>query len=161
MPDKPIFEEIFNEDIDVDRYLKDGAILARIFLEVQSNDRYAAERALKRTVFDNLSNEMGVNLIYVKLYDILKEKEKEFFSGVAEIKLLTRDFRSIATVAMKYGPSAIEIIEPDKVTLKMDEMLSLLADISEISQSFSSHFTALLKDDERRALYQKIIQGVE
>lgn len=159
MADKPILEKTFDSDIDIDKRLRSGAVLARIFLEVQGNDRDAAERALDRTIFDSLSKEKDVDLIYVKLYDILKDKDREFFSGVAEIKLITRDFRSLATVSMKYGPSAVEIIEPDKVTLKMDEMLSLLADISEISQSFSSHITALLKDDERRAFYQKIIQG--
>ncbi|MBN2013772.1 MAG: hypothetical protein JW778_01195 [Candidatus Altiarchaeota archaeon] len=159
MADKPIMEQIFNEGIDVDAYLKDGAILGRLFIEVQSNDREAAEKALKKTIFEGLAGEKHVKLMYAKLYDIQKYKDKdsEFFSGVVEIKLLVMDFRWFVSVVMRYGPSAIEIMEPDKVTLSMDEMQSLLADVSEIAQTYSSKIISLLKDDERKKLYGKIL----
>lgn len=159
MPDEPIIEKEFNEGLDVDKYLGDGAILARIFVEVQANDREAAERALQRTIFDSLAAEGPVKLLHAKFYDIRKDKDMDFFSGVVEVKLLFMDFRAFVSVVMRYGPSAIEIIEPDKVSLTLDEMQSLLADVSEITQSYSSKIIALLKDDERKKLYEKMLQG--
>lgn len=157
MADDPILEKRFNEGIDVDKYLRGGAILARLFIEVQSNDRDAAEKALNRTIFDSMSNEKYVKLIYVKFYDIRKDKEMESFSGVAEVKLLVMDFRWFVSVVMRYGPSAIEIIEPEKITLSLDEMQSLLADVSEFSQTYSSRIISLLKEDERKKLYQQML----
>ncbi len=159
MPDSPILEKRFNEGLDVDKYLKDGALLSRLFIEVQSNDKDAAETALKRVVFDGLSNEKSVKLIYAKLYDIRKDEELDFFSGVVEIKLLVMEFRWFVSVVMRYGPSAIELIEPNEVTLTMDEMQSLLADVSELTQAYSSKIMSLLKDDERKELYGKMLSS--
>ena len=157
MVDTPILEERFNEGIDIDKHLRSGAILGRLFIEVQSNDREAAENALHRTIFEGLAKESEVKLLYVKLFDILKDPAQDFFSGVVEVKLLVSDFRWFVSIVMRYGPTAIELIEPDRVTMSLDEMQSLLADVSEISQTFSSKILSLLKDDERKDLYGKIL----
>ncbi len=157
MADKPILEKVLNEDIDIEKYVRDGGIFARLFLEVQGNDGDAAKKALDRTIFDSLGNETPVTLLNVKFYEIQKDEEKGFYSGVVEVKLLLRDFRWFVNVVMRYGPSAIEIIEPQEVHMKMDEMQSLLADVSEISQTYSSQIFALLRDEERKAIYEKML----
>ncbi len=157
MKDKPILEKRFNEDLDVERLIEEGSILARIFIEVQGNDKETAHKALERTVFDSLRNEEHVNLLNVKFYELVKDKGGDFYSGVVEIKMLVKDFRWFVNVVMRYGPSAIEIIKPEEVHLSLDEMQSLLADVSELTQTYSSQIFALLKDDERRAIYQKML----
>ncbi len=157
MAEEPLIDKLFNEKIDVPRRVKEGSILAHIYIEVQGNDKEAAKKALEATVFDNLLEEKYIDVLRVKFYDIRKDKDQEFFSGVAEIKFLSRDFRWFVSVVMRYGPSAIEIIEPHQVNLTLDEMHSILADISEISQAYASQIMALLKDDERRELYQKMM----
>lgn len=159
MSDKPILEKNFNEDLDVERYLREGSILARIFIEVQGNDKDACQKALERTIFDSLANEDPVKLLNVKFYELEKDKEGEFFSGVVEVKLLLRDFRWFISVVMRYGPSAMEIIEPNSVKLNLDEMQSILADVSELSQTFSSKILSLLKDEERMAIYEEMLKG--
>jgi len=159
MKDKPILEKRFNERIDIDKRVREGSMLTRLFIEVQGNNKELAEKALENTIFNAMANERDVDLLYVKFYDIRKDKNHEFFSGVVEVKLLTRDFRTLVSVVMRYGPTAIELIEPDKITMKMDEMQSLLADVSEICQAYSSRLLALLKDEERRDLYQRIINS--
>ncbi|HIE33580.1 MAG TPA: hypothetical protein EYP86_00365 [Candidatus Altiarchaeales archaeon] len=159
MKDKPILEKRFNEGIDIDKRVREGSMLTRLFIEVQGNNKELAEKALENTIFNAMANERDVDLLYVKFYDIRKDKDQEFFSGVVEVKLLTRDFRTLVRVVMRYGPTAIELIEPDKIAMKMDEMQSLLADASEICQAYSSRLLALLKDEERRDLYQKILSS--
>lgn len=161
MADKPLLEREFNTDLDVDRALSEGSILARLFIEVQGNDKDACQKALERTVFDNLSAEQSVDLLNVKFFELQKDEEKGFFSGVVEIKLLFRDFRWFINVVMRYGPSAIEIIEPHEVKLGLDEMQSILADVSEMTQTYSSHIMALLKDEERKKVYMNLLKGSE
>ena len=156
MADEPLIEKRYNEKLDVPKRIKEGSLLARIYIEVQGNDEKAAKKALESTVFGNLLEEKYVDVLYVKFFNIQKDKT-ESFSGVAEVKLLTRDFRWFASIVMRYGPSAIEIIEPHKVTLTLDDMHALLADMSEISQSYVSQIMILLKDDERRMMYEKIL----
>jgi len=158
MTDKPILEKDYGEDVDVDKELSEGSILARMFIEVQGNDKDTCQKALERTIFDSLANEAAVTMLNVKFYELTSEPDKSFFSGVVEVKLLFRDFRWFVNVIMRYGPSAIEIIEPHQVKLGLDEMQSLLADVSELSQTFSSQIFALLKDDERKAIYDRMLK---
>ncbi|RLI93099.1 MAG: hypothetical protein DRO90_01025 [Candidatus Altiarchaeales archaeon] len=155
--DKPILEKRFNDKIDVERRVREGSILTRLFIEVQGNNKEIAEKVLENTIFHMLANEDDVDLIYAKFYDIRKDKSQMFFSGVVEVKLLTRDFRTLVNIVMRYGPSAIELIEPYEIRMSMDEMQSLLADVSEIVQAYSSKLLALLKDEERMTVYQRII----
>ncbi len=159
MTDTPLLEKTFNEGLNVNSRIKEGAILARIFIEVQANDKEAAENALQRTVFDSLAGEKEVKLIHVKMFEFRKDEETEIFSGIAEIKLLIRDLRWFVSVVMRYGPSAIEIIEPNSITLSMDEMHDLLIDISGMSQTLSSQLFALLRDDERKAIYNRMLSN--
>ena len=49
MPDKPLLEKTFNEDADVDKLINEGCMHARLFMEVQGNDKDACQKALERT----------------------------------------------------------------------------------------------------------------
>lgn len=161
MSNEPLIDRRFNEDIDLSKKLSGGSILARAYIEVQGNDQEAAEKALETTVFGNLLGEKYVDVLRVRFFDIREDESGDYFSGVAEIKFLVRDFRWFISIVMRYGPSAVEIIEPHSVNLSLDEMHSILADVSEVSQSYASQIMSLLKDDERRRLYQKILSEAD
>jgi hypothetical protein len=161
MADKPILEKEFNVELDVDKAISEGSILARLFIEVQGNDKDACQKALERTIFDSLSAEQSVDMLNVKFFELTKDDEKGFFSGVVEVRLLFRDFRWFVNVVMRYGPSAMEIIEPHEVRMGLDQMQSILADVSEMSQTFTSQILSLLKDEERKKLYTDMLKGSE
>ncbi len=157
MADTPILEKEFNQGLDVEGRIKSGGILARIFMEVQGTDEDAAKTALEKTIFENMNSERNVKLLEVKFYKINKDEEGEFYSGVVEVRLISDDFRWFVSLVMRYGPSAIDIIEPEEVHLNLDEMQSILADISEISQTYSSKIFSMMKDEERMELYKKMM----
>ena len=160
MSDKPIVEKSFNEELDVEKMVKEGGVLARLFLEVQGNDKDAAQEALESTVFKQMAAETQVKLLEAKMFDILPDEEKkESFSGVVEVKVVAVDFRWFVNYIMRYGPSAVEIMQPEEVTLKGDEMHSLVSDVSEIVQTYSTRILSMLKDDEGRELYNKLVKG--
>jgi len=161
MGSEPLIDRRFNENIDVSKKIREGSILARGFIEVQGNNKAAAEKALETTIFGNLVGEKYVDVLRVRFFDIRKDESEDFFSGVAEVKFLVRDFRWFISVVMRYGPSAVEIIEPHSVNLSLDEMHSILADVSEVSQSYASQIMSLLKDEERKKLYQKILSEAD
>lgn len=156
--DKPIIEKSFNEDLDIGKKLDEGGIHARIYLGVQGTDMEASKKALENTIFQRLRNEENISLLEVKMFDILKE-EGEFFSGVSEIEFIADEFRWFAGIIMKYGPSAVEIIEPQKVTLDSPQMHSLVADIADFTHMYSQQIMEMLKNPERQALLQKILEA--
>ncbi|MFH1404036.1 MAG: hypothetical protein ABIH11_07195 [Candidatus Altiarchaeota archaeon] len=158
MGDKPILERQFNEDLDIEAKLGEGGVIARLYLEVQGNDKEAAQKALESTIFEKMNSEPMMDLLEAKLYDIEESEDKKFFSGVAEVKLIADDFRSFINVSMRYGPTAIEIIEPDEVSLDLDKMHAIAGDVSSMMQLFSNQIISMLKDPERAALYRQMIE---
>jgi len=161
MKDKPIVEKSFNEELDVDKLIREGGLHARLYLEVQGNDKEASKKALESVVFERMIKEKDASLLHAKMFDIIKDEDSEVFSGVVEVELVSRDFRGFLNIIMRYGPTAIEIIEPDKVTIETDEMHSLIADVSEMTQVYSNQIMALLKDEERVAMYNKLLEDQE
>jgi hypothetical protein len=159
MADKPILEKKLNEDVDVDEKLGEGGVLSRVYLEVQGNNREAAKKALEATVFNKMANEPDFYVLEVRMFDLVKQEDSEKYSGVIEIKSVARDFRNFLSVIMRYGPSAIEILSPEEITLKSDEMHSIVADVSDFAQSYFTHLFSMLKDEERVALYQKMLNA--
>ena len=157
MADKPILEEMFNEDLDVDQKMNEGGVLSKIYLEVQGNDLEAAKKALENTVFNRLSGEDNVHMLEVRMYDVLKD-ETEHFSGVSEIKLVADDFKWFLSTVLRYGPSAVEIMEPTEVKLNTEQMHSIIADVTDFTHMYSQQIIAMLKDPERRALYDRMLE---
>jgi hypothetical protein len=159
MADKPILERTFNEEMDVEKKVEEGCIYSRLYIEVQGNDKDKCEQALRRVIFDSLGHEPNVHLLTVKFFELQKDEEKNFYSGVVEVESLFRDFRWFINIVMRYGPSAIEIIEPQKgVSLSLEEMQAVIADISEQSQILSTRLLNLLKDDERKKVFERMLK---
>jgi len=161
MPDKPLHEKKFNQDLDVEEKLGEGAILAKFFIEVQGNDKEVAKKALDKTIYDNLLQEARAYVLEVKMFDLEKyegtEKKKNYFSGVAEVRILVDDFPSFVNVIMRYGPSAVEILHPEEVKLNYEEMHTLVSDVSALAQVYASKIMTMLKDPERKVLYDEML----
>jgi hypothetical protein len=161
MDEKPILEKTFNEDLDVEKLVREGGIHGRLYIEVQGNNMEAAKKALESVVFGRLASERNVSILHAKMFDIVKDEEsdgkEEVFSGVIEVELVSRDFRWFVNMVMRYGPSAIEIIAPEEVRLKSDQVHSLVADVSEMTQVYANQIMSLMKDEERLAMYKKLL----
>jgi len=161
MADKPILEKTFNEDLNVDEKLNEGGILSRLYLEVQGNDKEAAKKALENAVFEKMQFEEDFYLLEVRMFDLMKEEKQEYYSGVVEVRCLARDFRTFLKVIMRYGPTAIEILHPEELTLSSDEMHSIVADVSDFVQAYFANLFSMMKDEERVALYRKMLGSSE
>jgi len=159
MADKPVLTKKFNKDFDVEKALREGGVQAKIYLGVQGSDVNTAKKALENTVYERLKAEEHAVLLEVKMYDVLKEQGAKLFSGVAEVDLVADDFRWFLNLILRYGPSAVEIIEPGEVTLGSDQMHCLVADASDFAHVYSQQIMAMLKDPERRRIYEEILGG--
>jgi hypothetical protein len=165
MADKPLMSRKFNQELDLGRKIKDGGIHARIYVGVQGNDLKTTQKALENTLYERLNAEEYVSLLQVNMYDILKEKKgakgksADLFSGVAEVELVADDFRYFINMIFRYGPSAVEIIEPSVVRLDSEQMHSMVADVSDFAHVYSQQILAMLKDPERRRVYEEILKG--
>ena len=82
--------------------------------------------------------------IYKKVFGEPKRIEKpikgiEFgYSVTCEVNLISKNFDNLAQIVIEYGPSAIEIYEPEKFILKAGEAQSILNSIAYMLHSIAA-----------------------
>lgn len=96
-----------------------------MMFEVISTSRELTENSLK-SLIDNLKKEGGIEVLK-ESYEDISEVERPHpkvevgYSQVCEVELWADSFPKIFLIVMNYGPSAIEILEPDKIHLTLSE----------------------------------------
>ncbi len=103
-------------------------IKARCILEVLARPKEAAVDALKK-IIQNLE-ENGKKLeVSNEEYSEPKAMENDFFSAYVKFDI-SGDLDSIFNFVLDYAPSSIEILEPEKVTMEMVDLQTMLNDLS-------------------------------
>jgi len=113
-----------------------GAVLGIFHFDAHGKEANVVRDSLLDFVA-RLAKEEGV--LYCKgEIDEVVGSESEGFSSNAEVKLLTDGLSTTLRLAMRYGPVAIEILEPSEVKLNVQEMQDLLLSASEISKQYAA-----------------------
>ncbi|MDP6612987.1 MAG: hypothetical protein QF673_03090 [Candidatus Hydrothermarchaeota archaeon] len=107
------------------------------YIEAQGNSDGAVQNSLQELV-RRLGREKGVK-VEGESFDEVTLEDK-LYSSVVEVDLAFPNFSTYLLVAIKYGPSAIEIAEPKKLLLDRKEFLEALGKVIEITKAlFEKH----------------------
>ena len=116
-----------------------------MMFEVQAVDKKIADSALKKHIkklHDETKNFIEINETpaeAIEAPEIFKKQGiKQVFSKVIEITFLAKDMDQLTLIAINYGPSAIEILEPEKITISMREAQNILASIADMIHKFAT-----------------------
>ncbi|MCD6590742.1 MAG: hypothetical protein J7K72_02105 [Candidatus Aenigmarchaeota archaeon] len=127
---------------EMKKKMKEGWIRTNMFIEAMAISDTAVESALKKHI-DRLEKERGV-FVYRKDFKEITEVEKPLpnipkgYSQIVEIELLTENFEKLVHVVFYYGPSAIEVIEPDKIKIGIGEAQGILNTFAMIIHRFAA-----------------------
>jgi hypothetical protein len=108
-------------------------IEAEFLIEAQGNDRDAVAKSL-RELEEKIKAEDGVRLRKAEYGDVVKEEL--FYSAVAEFQLEFANLQSYLNAAIRYGPSAIYVLSPERLTLTAEEFLLTLGEIIKLARKF-------------------------
>ncbi len=112
-------------------------IKAIFYIEAQGNNREVVIKSLENLV-EKLKEEKGV-IIEKEFFDRVIENEG-LYSSVVELTLSFVDLVTYLKTAIKYGPSAIEILEPEKIEISAKDFLLSIGEIIAISRKFFSKY---------------------
>lgn len=125
-----ISEEEANEKV------REGWFKSWLIFEALAINENVAKDALE-TLINKLDKDNRVK-IYKKSFGDVRKIEKPIqnvdigYSVTSEISLISKKFDYLAQIAIEYGPSAIEILEPEKFSLDSGEAQSILNSISQM-----------------------------
>ena len=127
--------------------VREGAIEVRLYIESHGQKKEEVADALKNTILNDLKQEKSIKLDEIKFHPVVQKGE--FHSGFVECHLAFDDIRALVYVVARYGPSAVEVLSPDKVTLNKGEMQALLSDMSSVVQGLSAKVLELMTPELR------------
>ncbi len=107
------------------------------YIEAQGNNREIVKKSLENLV-EKLKEENKVT-VEKEFFDRIIENEG-MFSSVVELTLRFEDLVTYLKTAIKYGPSAIEILEPKKIELSAKDFLLSIGEIIAIARKFFSKY---------------------
>jgi len=107
-------------------------IKGTMYLEAQGNHKKLVENSLRRMVED-LKKEAGAKVSKESFEKVLEEGQD--FSATAEVEAEFDDLGSYIKAVTKYGPSALEISEPEKLVISSKEFLDVLSQVIAIAKS--------------------------
>ncbi|MFH0713846.1 MAG: hypothetical protein V1722_04395 [Candidatus Micrarchaeota archaeon] len=161
---KPI-EQLLKEGVKNEAELKQliseacskGAVHAKFFLDAHSVEKTAAEDSLI-TLVAQLTKEKGV--LYCKGIIEPTVESDGLNSAFTTVDLVTTNFRIMVSIAMRYGPTSVEIMEPnDKVVVPVADCQGILLNASDMSQSFSRHIMENSMNEQQRVTFTKQMQA--
>ncbi len=120
-----------------------GWIKVRAFIEVMAIKEEAATMALEKHV-EKIGKQDGIE-IYKKEFDEPEvvenpptKKANKAYSQIAEIEFVVSSVKNLMTFSMLYGPSSVEVMEPDSLKIKGGELQDMANSISALMHQYAS-----------------------
>ncbi len=103
------------------------------YLEARGNHRGVVEGSLKALV-ESLKKEEKLKVRKTKFEDVVQDSAG--FSAAVEVELEFEGFLNYIMTAMKYCPSAIEILAPENLLLSANEFLEAIGEMIKFAKLF-------------------------
>ncbi|MFH1236780.1 MAG: hypothetical protein V1648_00030 [Candidatus Aenigmatarchaeota archaeon] len=122
--------------------LKNGWIKVGFMIEAMAISKTAVESALKKHV-EKMEKEKGVIIIRKEFKPTADVKKplpniEKGYSQIVDVELVAESFDKLIYMSMNYGPSAIEILEPNKITMDFGEAQGILNSIASVMHTFAA-----------------------
>lgn len=107
------------------------------YIEAQGRVESAVKNSLKELV-DQFRKEDKIRVMNENFDEMLKEGD--LYSLVVEVDAVFEDFLTYLLAAIKYGPSAILLSDPEKLVVSRMELLKALGEILRITKDFFDEY---------------------
>jgi hypothetical protein len=123
----------------------------KAFVEIQ-----AIEESLLRKETDKFTQSMTEDK-RLTIYEIRIapfEKKDDYYGTYIETNFSVQNFTSLAVFCFLYGPSAIEVIKPDQITISSNDLQDALVFLSDMAHKYSNAMVGLMNRQELEKFYQ-------
>ncbi|MEM4272632.1 MAG: hypothetical protein QXH30_03495 [Candidatus Bilamarchaeaceae archaeon] len=140
----------------IKKTIGDGGVLALLYFDLHGNNKETLVQ-LGAGLVQKVLKEEGI--VFAK-GEIDEPMENEgLFSTSIEMKVLTKDFSSLAGLCSNFCPFSLEVLEPQEIVLDTAHMQDLLMYISTSSHDYKKYIIEKLSTPETRAEYAKNLKN--
>ncbi len=126
----------------IEKKMKNGWIKSWMMIEVLAVSEDTARSSLEKHI-GKMESEKNV-IIYGKKFGDIEKQENPLpnvaagYSYVTEFEILTENLDRLMTIVMNYGPSSVEILEPNELKIPLGEAQGILNSVSSMMHKFAS-----------------------
>jgi hypothetical protein len=145
---------------DVEKVTKEaianGGILAMLYFDLHAKTKEMVQD-LGAGFVNSLIQKDGVIYALGEIDEPIGGEEGKNWSSSVEVKILTKDFATLAGICMANSPFNAEILRPDEVRLSLAQSHELLATIAAASAEYKRYIlTKLASPEEKEQVQQNL-----
>lgn len=110
-----------------------GQINARMIIEAQGKPAEFVSTSLKKLT-EKMREMHGVEVYEEKheppVETEIKSTQGKIFSGLADLGVRVKDFETLTTLVIGFGPSSVIILEPDRIEISARELQNIMNDLA-------------------------------
>lgn len=108
-----------------DKAIRDGGVLAMLYFDIHAAKKEDVQNLGVGFVNHVIKTE-GVIYALGEIEEPVPGGEGKNYSSSIEVKVLTRDFVTLANLCLTHSPFSVEITRPDRINLQLNEAHELL-----------------------------------
>lgn len=141
--------------------IENGGVLAMLYFDVHAATKELVQE-LGTGFVNSLIEKPGVVFALGEIDEPVGGDEGKNWSSSIEVKILTKDFATLAAICIANSPFSVEILRPDEIKLSLNQAHSLLGTISATTAEYKKYIlTQLSKPHELAALQENLKRRAE
>ncbi len=138
-----------------------GGVLAMLYFDIHASSKELVQE-LGTGFANSLIGKPGVVFSYSEIDEPVGGGEGKNWSSSISVKILTKDFATLAAICIAHSPFSVEILRPDEIRLSLSEAHTLLGTISATTAEYKKYIlTQLSKPHEIAALQENLKRRAE
>ncbi len=125
----------------------------KAFIEMQAIELDLLKKQLGK-VKEALQSEKAFTIYALEEAEPIKEGE--YYSAYLDVNFSVKDFSSLIKFMFFYGPSAIEVIKPNRIEISAQDLQDGLVDLADIIQKYTQYITKIMNKEELEKFHQQL-----
>lgn len=140
-----------------EKTVREGGVLATLYFDIHAATKDAVQK-LGAGFLEHLIKTPGVVYAVGEINEPLVNEEGKNVSSSIEVKLLTRNFLTLANICLEYSPFTVEIHQPSEVHIPLNQAIELLGQLSATTAEYKRNFIMRLAKPEELAELQRQLE---
>ena len=141
--------------------VKEGGILAMLYFDIHAATKEAVQD-LGTGFINETIHKPGVVFALGEIEEPMDNGQGKNWSSAIEIKILVKDFATLAGLCMAHSPFSVEILRPDEIKLSLDDAHTVLGTISSASAEYKRYIlTNLAKPEHMAGIHETLAKRAE
>jgi hypothetical protein len=150
---------------DVEKLTKEtianGGVLAMLYFDLHAKTKELVQE-IGAGFIDSLVKKDGVKFALGEIEEPVGGGEGKNWTSSISVKILTKNFATLAGICMAHSPFSVEILRPDEIRLPLNQAHDLLGTIAAASAEYKRYIiTKISKPDELAQMNENLRRRAE